>query len=382
MQKYYSNLIIIGLFILVLSTSCNHKENEQNSVNIKLTKAHDSISFSAHFDSIDITPLESDKNFLLSQVDKKIMFNNNYYFLDKKQNCIMVFDRNGHHKFKIQDVGKGPKEYIKLYDFNINRYTENIELLVQNRNMNIFIYDLKGNYVKSFNLPSIRGYGYFANASKDKIVLYMPFNEKRITIYSRNQKKVLQKLHHIPAFISKKTPLNTGSSPFFRISDTLALTEPFSNKIYSFQSNQLKCKYDWDFGKYNFDINNLPKNKTSEFYANYLKDLKKVKLFFNHIENEKYIITTFVCDNDDYTLIYNKRSNKHLVFQNYERNLIFPTYSNFFEGGIYAVVVNISYLKNYIKLDYLNKNDRKTFQNLESGDNPVVIKYFFKDHLL
>lgn len=70
-------------------------------------------------DSPRFIPLETKEECLITQIDKLIRHQSNYYILDKNQNIIFHYDKNGRYLGKLDRRGQGPEEYYDLIDFQI-----------------------------------------------------------------------------------------------------------------------------------------------------------------------------------------------------------------------------------------------------------------------
>ena len=65
-------------------------------------------------ESIQYIPLESNSESFIGQIKQIKIFGDRIYVLDSKNNKIVIFNKKGKYLNKIEAVGKGPKEYIKI----------------------------------------------------------------------------------------------------------------------------------------------------------------------------------------------------------------------------------------------------------------------------
>ena len=70
---------------------------------------------------------------------------------------------------KIQKLGVGPGEYSLLYDFNINPFTKELELL--NPRGELLSYTIDGEFIKSQRIP-MRNASKFIPITEDTIIFY------------------------------------------------------------------------------------------------------------------------------------------------------------------------------------------------------------------
>ena len=71
------------------------------------------------FDSVHFIPLETNEECLITRIDKLIRYKSNYYILDKDQEMIFHYDKDGRYLGKLARKGNGPEEYVSLIDFQI-----------------------------------------------------------------------------------------------------------------------------------------------------------------------------------------------------------------------------------------------------------------------
>ncbi len=367
------NIVIPILCFLLLSCS---KIDNSKSINIDLDNKIDGTAFLNYFKKIEIVPLETNELSLIKKITKILYYNNLYYIFDEDQKCLLIFDSDGKFKFKINHIGDGPGEYSDLCDFEINKFTNNIELLSPYGK--IYIYDLSGIYKETIKIENTRAIHYFKILSKDIIVFYALFEKDRLIFYSRDKKTILKNTHNIPIYVSREAGLNNGISPFVSSNDCVNFFEPFSNEVYFLENNNLKLKYNWNFGKYNFFIDKLPENKTSDYYRNYFKNSDFAYMFFYNIENEKFIITSLINKKNVLTIMYLKSDKTSSVFIHTKGQLNFPTSPQFFTEGI-IIFADFQSLKYYVKPEMLDEANRKRLAEIGMENNPVLIKYYFKN---
>ena len=138
---------------------------------------------------------------MIHKIDKIIRVNEKFYILDRKQKSVLVFNHEGGFMKKFSQVGNGPGEYKYLQDFEINRFTNNIELLEPWGVINV--YDSLGNFVEKYRLPSsVQSAHYFTRLNSDTIAIYSTIESNRLTIFSKKQDKVIKQFHEIPQWVN------------------------------------------------------------------------------------------------------------------------------------------------------------------------------------
>lgn len=148
----YKFLIISVL--LILFSSCTSKTSKDlfdvTSIKATLNDAK-TLRASDCFEEISYIPLETSDDFLLGYIGRMQIEGDSIYFLSGKS--VYGFDLNtGKGIINLSKLGNGPGEYKSLFDFIVDKNTRNIELL-DNNGKKIFVYDSKGNFQYSLNLP-------------------------------------------------------------------------------------------------------------------------------------------------------------------------------------------------------------------------------------
>lgn len=153
------NNIICFSFIFIVFASCSEKKKNDQKKDIlvsvyKMRPQSDHKVFLSEIASrIEYIPLETNKNVLIHSIDKLEMSDTLFYLLDKKNDVIWCFNRNGKYERRISHKGHGPGEYIEIEDFILfkNQY-----ILILDRNLRkIFFFDLNGKFVRELKLNNV-----------------------------------------------------------------------------------------------------------------------------------------------------------------------------------------------------------------------------------
>ncbi len=178
------------LFIVIVIFSCKEKEN-YNTISINIEKKNQ-ISMLKIFDHIELVPLETKQESLITGILKLRVFKDKYYILDRKLPIIFIFDLSGNYISKIDKQGNDPEGYINISDFEIDSLNNKLSLLSSSNNT-MLDFDLKGNFLKRYSLPKINGaYMQFNFINKD-IIVYWTFDcENRIKFYSISKNKIIK----------------------------------------------------------------------------------------------------------------------------------------------------------------------------------------------
>lgn len=156
--------LVLLLLLSVCLQACK-KENNQGTTALE-NKIQKNLSFEINeaisYENVDtvfhkdrIIKLETNKNSLISTISKIEFYNNKIYAIDHfSEYSVTCFDKNGKFRFKLKNIGKGPDEYVRIDDANINMTTGDIELLDGKK---LMIFDSLGTFKKSIKLPYYAG---------------------------------------------------------------------------------------------------------------------------------------------------------------------------------------------------------------------------------
>jgi hypothetical protein len=360
---------------LLVSISCtsNKKESEAIETIIVDLQENQSPSVFDIFSKIELIPIETNENILIKNVNKLIHYNNLYYVLDKHQKCIFIIDDRGNCIRKIDKRGKGPGEYTDISDFEINPYTDNLEIL--SAMGAIYIYDHKGEFIDSYSLPKeVRAVHYFANINKNVVAFYTIFEKKKLILYSKNESRIINHFFEVPKTVTGS--LLSHESPFSRKKGTLLFYQGFTNTVYELHKSGLTKHYCWDFGKYNFNVDNLPTNLSLPELRNYFLSNQFASCFVYNIEDNRYISTRFICGEIWYSIFHDKLSHKNLVFDKFKEELSPPFSAVTAQNGLVTITGpgNISL---FINAEVIDETEQQKLDRIQFDDNPIILHYHY-----
>ena len=341
---------------------------------------NDKVSFYDLFSKVEIIPLETTTNSLLTfpigEPDRIIMDDEKFYFLDIKQHSIIIFNKDGKFFKKMDYRGMGPNEYISIHDFNINRFNKNIEILSpEGRYINI--YDPFGEvFIEKIHLPQdMPVIHYFQHLTNDIYAFLSCVGPVEILFYSHKDNKFIRSNYSLPEWITK-TIFRPSKNPFFIFNDSLCFQQQYNGDVFTITSTKYEfvSRYYWDFGQHNFELFSIfPKDESINFYMDLSNkvSMKFAVLFLIYKENSKYYITRFKYKNRHNHLIFDKLTNKYLLFEKFiEGGQFLPQWID--DEAAYTFV-SPEFINNVLNLA-LVKNEN----HLKDDDNPVIIKYTFK----
>jgi hypothetical protein len=127
---------------------------------------------------------------LVGDIIKK--YDNRFYLLDKKQRVIFAFDDKGNEIFQIKRQGRGPGEYLNIFDFFL--LDNQLHLVTSFGRVMVFENDL---YVRDYHLPFIPMYcEYLGNNMVVFQNIFVDNSYKyRLVLYCIEKMQVAQKVY-------------------------------------------------------------------------------------------------------------------------------------------------------------------------------------------
>ncbi|MCC8147061.1 MAG: 6-bladed beta-propeller, partial [Bacteroidales bacterium] len=307
-------------------------------------------------------------------------YQDKYFILDRDQNAIFVFDKDGKFLLSSKDKeGEGPGEYFHLLDFDINYENQTIEIIDVSA-YKIRRYTTDFTFLNEINLPlDVYPISSFELLSPDLYCFYESANGTKevniLKMYSAKKNKIVGEF--LP--VLKDNRPTTQQNSFYNFEGQIFYTFPFpNNELYriDISDHSISKVLEYDLGKYNlpydaFISSHVPGYEYFEEYKDYL--------FITHkYENSKYYLGFIQKHNDLYAFKYNKATK--------EMDIISRIFS---DGGILLppalvdeeclyVLTSPQYLDITINPDLLDEKSKDVYRSLQEDDNPVILKYYLK----
>lgn len=274
-----TRIINIGIFLILLVLfSCGFPE-KQNVLPIvvdidEVIRDADKKSFLETFETIMIGGnnaliAPNYKSALGGDIVKK--YDNKFYILDKKQRAIFAYDNNGNEVFQIRRQGKGPGEYLNIFDFFL--LDNQLHLVTSFGRVMVFQGD---SYIREYQLPFIPMYcEYLENNMVVFQNVYVENSYKyRIVLFCLEKMQATQKVY-------TEQGIDCDAYPFWRqkhlwrSGNVVLFNNDYSNEVFKITSQGINLL----FG-IKGDV--LPTNDEIERYNNNpsLRQMELDKVFF------------------------------------------------------------------------------------------------------
>ena len=336
-----------------------------------------------YFRSIELTPLETSSDVLITGISKIIVHQNNYYVLDKPQCIIFVFDKMGKFLFKIATKGQGAGEYSFIQDFTINPFSENLEILEPYGR--IHIYDVLGNFIetKRINYPGFRVAHTLAALDNETYVSHSMFEPEKILYFNLDEQKLLHKE------FEEDMPIGSYSNIPYQYQDDYFFFRPFHPVVYKMDKKGLKNAFQFDFGQYTQEGRTAVLSKESE--KNFAKRTEEMFNQFSYMiqsvrHNNKYVFASLFWKDENHraNIIYDKSTGKSKYILDFDEKVWFNSYrgEEIIVTDEYALMpIQWVDLEKRITKEMLDDKQKAILKKLLQTDmeqNPILIKYWFK----
>ena len=270
------NLISLALISLLI-LGCKSQEEAQ----IVDLERNDQVSIFDLVDSISVVKLETNENCFLSFLVQRIIYKNRFYFFDYKQRIIFCFDNNGKFLYKINKFGRGPDEYEAIASFSIDKFNDQLMILVPYGS--ILYYDLDGKFISKEKLPSeIIAYNEVHSINKD-VLLFISSNKIRAAYYSKSNKSLIKRFMEVTP---EQDKVFSSTRRTYNYKDSIYYNDYTNNTIFNLSNitfNNIKHK--WNFGENNNtneQLQNFNLYKDNQKKNKKPLDFKDIIKFFNH----------------------------------------------------------------------------------------------------
>ena len=250
MKKEISNLAII-LFITAGITGCKQSGTNDALITIDVMASYPEKELILQdFMDVEYIPLETNDEFVTQGV---VMAIGNKFIVTKNwsnDGDIFVFDRKtGKALRKLNRMGKGPEEYAHITDIVLEE--EKNEIFINSMTTKkILVYDLFGNFKRSFNHTEGARYTNVFNYDADNLICY---NE--LVLYKDGEKRGSESYHTIiskqdgsitlnisipfdiittPFLKDGERTVSTFVSPIIPYQNTWLLVETSSDTVYNY----------------------------------------------------------------------------------------------------------------------------------------------------
>ena len=374
--------------IIIILTGCKKqtcKYDEYKLIYPVNIDTRNDVSVFDLFDSVEIVPLETQKDCLIAWGTPQI-YKNQIYILENRQNIVLCFDLNGKFLFRIENIGRGPSEYQALWSLSFDRF--NNKLLLLETSGTIHEYTLDGNFIRKISPPKeLTAIHRVETINKDTLMYYTKFNNKKIHFYSRQAGKIINSIYE------EEERLNSSANLYYHDNQLYFLPSNHGNVVFNITDTELEPIYFWDFGKHNYTPERLKFPQTNEEQWKKIEvewKLKNLPYSFTEIyENNVYC---YLLLDLNYTasfinkippqqvhLFYNKLTGKYFIFEDFKEKIEFG-FTISMNNEYINCVCNFARKELLLQANILNKKGKGILQNMKEDDNMCIVRFKFKNN--
>ena len=329
---------------------------------------------------VSYTVLDLPDQEFLREVQKVIMNDSGIYLYDVSNNGerpkIFSFEPDGRFRFVLDKPGRGPGEFERIYDFDVLN-----DFIVLSTQTEIKFYDtLSGEYSHAFDKP------------RTEFIQTFGLINKSLLVYNGGRTRNNTDKHLIKVYDLEKSDNMYQGLPFedhalkgghsyryiFNYQDTISLRPDYTRTVYRLIESgadlDLVPAYSFDFDGYWVDEDLLLNSYDNR--GRFFSEINDYIHTFDVFETAGIIYVTYRLDGEDYTYIYDKRSEFSINISAFEtsRGGWLNTPETTFENRIINVVRDFE----FAELD-INWSERLTeiLSGKEEND-PILIKADFR----
>lgn len=261
----------------------------------------------------------------VGKIDKVLFWEDRTYVLDKQvTQSLLCFDREGKLLHAVGAVGEGPGEFRKIYDAQINPYTNSLEVW-DGPGQKLLSFDRNGQFLRETHVDVFASE--FAPLSSS---VYL-FHQGTLAVDPSLQYKVIAVDVDSKEVKGKYFPLEEGEGTF-RFRPAMALhwnhynghyyfIDPFDYHVYSFTDRQLARDFYVDCQSHAIPASLVSYRKPQQELINLLYDANYFGLIEMPIETQDYIYFSINNGVDIIHNIHHKSSGRTKSFRNVEDDL-------------------------------------------------------------
>lgn len=383
--------IIRLIIVFFLVYGCREaKIQEGKVIHFNLEQEAKNIHSTSLIKDCKIIPLETRDSVLIGKIDKAIVYQDRLYVGDfSKTNAVYIFDMQGKFCHKISRQGRGPEEYLRLYDMFIDPHTGELKLLSR-MDRRILAFSGDGTIFKGVQkipkmfmelIPSPGGYvGFSANYSEDR---ENPFN---LWLLDKELQITGKEFRIDPVWESK---WSSNVTVFSNFRDTVCYVPAVQNfGVYKLDGEHFSLAYSFDFGKNQIPVADMTYDEYLKYSREHPEYVTRLDCFQ---ETDRFLICQFLFNGQNRLGLYDKENAQTSVCSlSPYAGKYFISFGNIvnFSSDYLITSVNASEMQEKLrgKNQYVNfeedypeqiKRMREEFTGIEEDSNPCVVIYSF-----
>lgn len=378
------------MIVAVLFLSCSKNEKVPDNIteiHIQVENVEGKVDISSMFeDSVDIIPLETTSECLVSEIQKVECRNQLIYISDRGGQTIYVFDEKGKYVRSIGQKGNGPGEYSELGDFI---FVGDSILIKDKFQSKILVYDTLGHYLSSIVLKYIPYKRFTCIANR---LYFIAITEKsEFGYYNVIAFDLETQDYHTYLPYNKKTPSSWGLSNYVgKYNNQTLFIQARDNYIYEIVNETVVPKYMVTFSK-NYIPPHYLKNMNGEEVLTEAMKNGYITGINSIISSKNYLFLTYSAGTIGMDVLFDINKCKNNICYGFTIKDMGNLYVNRFQttdndefviiqdAEIFITAWDKIYKDRYFKNDYIKHEMNELYKKIKDDDNPVIFKLRFKD---
>lgn len=265
---------------------------------------------------------DNEPKYMLSEIDKIIYQNGSFFLSDWRHGKVVCFDRKGSAVLAITKRGRGPQEYLKISDFDVDH--DHRIFIMDGQSDRLLVFDKDGSFIHSLKLP-IEAYAFKTLSKGGYIFNLAPWTkgdgEGDKIIVTDDSLKLLS--HNIEYNGIYDSGFSFSSVVFTNSNSFISFNQPIDDNVYVFDNdgNHL-ITYLFDFG-----AATVPTKIRKSIEAN-LSDLEEYSFITNAVYADEHHIIGTLMDKGAYRDFIIDLDNNIKYLQDIGSNIRLRTVSN------------------------------------------------------
>lgn len=265
------------------------------------------ISIKSNVDKLELIPLETTEECLISDISKVLFFKNTFIISDNNLGKILQFDNRGKFLRSFGSKGRGPLEFQRIWDIEIDHKNGEIGVLCGSNPLTIKYYSISNDSAYSKTYDYTMGY-HFIHLDENTLLFYdsaTEFEDGYTLMVADRSGRINANYFPNPHKVGHYTKPNQS---FQQYGEVITFIRENHNVVYQITKDKhtLSERYVIDFGKFT-----LPESQRDLFYTDFneyqLSSENFVKGIDNVLETDDYVYFNFDFGNKFISAFFSKQ---------------------------------------------------------------------------
>lgn len=377
MNKGIILIFVISFFVFSCKKTANTTPSDCLVLEVDMSNIKDP-EFKDIFKSIELIPLETSDSILVGGFERGGSFyvSGKFYALIDKVGVINIFDNNGRFLSSSKKcIGGGGKEYNQLQDAIYNQENNTIDILDFAQNITSYNLDFSFVSKKRINIKAKDAFRQMFALNASQYILFNYTEKGKGVLYDLKEDKEIKEILY-PGLIADNTAI---TEPFTSSNGTIYFSPPEVNDyVFTLDKNKIELmpRYKVNIGQSGVNKDDLKRFKTTQETSKYLLLESDKYTIYSRLQNEKYVVSTYIKKQQLYFNVYNIHNGSSKTFKRKkspERKL--PLFFAI-DGDELLSIVAAFEINDYIDEELVvNKRD---LHMVDTDDNPIIVRYKLK----